>query len=99
MKTYTILVAFHVNGTGHVDAAKRLADILAESGVLDHQFPGLGQVVESWWMPNEPAADGSDNEAVALFHEISYDGASDEHERQLVATASLRALRAAFGKT
>ena len=86
--TWTIPVAFSVNADTEIEAARWLTDRLANANLIE-------QVIESWWLPNHPEADGSDNESVLLFHDLwgGYAGATNAHERQLMASGAIRALR------
>lgn len=88
MRTYTIPVAFHVKGDDELDAARRLSDRLVERKVLD-LF--IDEPIESWWMPNHPAADGSDEEQALLWVDIGYQHPSTAKERQAVVNQELGA--------
>lgn len=80
--TFTIPVAFHVSGRTETEAAYTLVEALAYLGVVggpyratpdtQEQIRVLGDeeltgVVESFWTPNHPVADRSDNSGHLVF--------------------------------
>lgn len=73
-REHVIPVAFEVrveNGVTEHGAAKKLAEMLGRVKILDQTafMPDtLSEVsIDSWWMPNHPAADGSDREAILIW--------------------------------
>lgn len=60
MSTYTIPVAFVVNASSEDEAAKIIVEQLAP--LNGKWFDEQGHnVVDCWWTPNHPDADGNDN--------------------------------------
>lgn len=89
MKEFIIPVAFDVtvedDAATEIEAAKVLAEVLDRVRVLEHTASMPGTLapmnVDSWWMPNHPAADRSDHEAVLIWIPLmSYAGRVTENE-------------------
>lgn len=84
MKEYVIPVAFEFSTEDdtftEADAASWLATALAGSHLAGLKI-SEASMIDSWWMPNHPQADGSDREAVLMWVPlISYAGRVTEGE-------------------
>jgi hypothetical protein len=92
LRTVIIPVAFDITvddpEVTEDDVARGLARTLERRGIAGRPIEYVGRI-DSWWMPNHPAADGSDHEAVLVWIPMkSYAGryAKGESPQQSVDT-------------
>lgn len=65
-RPFTIPVAFVIGGEDELSAAKKLVAILEPLDLEGKFTPDPHYPIDSWWMPNHPEADNSDDSGPKL---------------------------------